>query len=46
MLGLHCHSDFSVVEASQGYSLAAVLGVLIAAVSPVAEASVTVARGL
>ena len=37
VLGLHCHSDFSLVAASQGHSLVAVLGLLIAVVSLVAE---------
>ena len=37
VLGLHCHSDFSLVVASQGYSLVAVLELLIAVISLVAE---------
>ena len=37
VLGLHCHSDFSLVAAGRGYSLVTVLGLLIAVVSLAAE---------
>ena len=37
MLGLHCCRDFSLVSVSEGYSLVAVLGLLIAVTSIVEE---------
>ena len=53
MLSLHCCAGFSLVSANGGYSLAAVLGLLIVVASLVAEhelqgtwAALVLARGL